>query len=92
MDTAIGFVAESLLELEGDCQTLRYYVEETAGEPPVYGIKVEKYRKDILVETEFTPPLYYDRAEAEALAKRFAEGSVTPMALIEMVDEWAYAS
>jgi hypothetical protein len=50
---------------------------------------VEKYQQETLLEAKYTPPLYYDRAEAESLAARFAKGRVTPITLLEMAEEWA---
>lgn len=84
--TDAGFETEN-----GMSWVLRYYIQVvmTEAELPVYGLTVEKYTGDgKLAETESTGAFTGSYEEAAALAARFARGTVTPLVLLEMADEW----
>ena len=86
--TQDGFVTERTLVSENETYLLRYYVDEIVSENArVYGLRAEKYFQDELLERECTPALFDNRAEADSLAARFADGLVTPFVLCEMADE-----
>lgn len=82
------WVADADIQTEkGISWMLKYYVRET--EKTVYDIKIEKYAANgTLVETEATKALTASYNDALALARRFAQGTVTPMVLLEMAEEW----
>ena len=83
-----GFIAEKELAAENEIYMLRYYTDEIVTENArVYGLRAEKYLNGRRVESERTPALFDNRAQADSLALRFAEGRVTPFVLCEMADE-----
>jgi hypothetical protein len=87
--TMVTEVAVKTEEMDAEF-TLKYYVDEWGQDLTVYGLRIEKYVGNRLLETESTPALYEQREQAEALAARFARGTVTPMTLLLLADEFAY--
>lgn len=89
-------VADEKIRLEsGETWVLSYYVPVFSGEDgeEIFGLRVEKKSPEgDLLESEETPPLTADRDEIFAMARAFARGSVPPVTLLEMADEWAGAN
>jgi len=77
-----------------DCGTewiLEYFLQEYESEESnkVFGVRVNKSTPDgVLVETEETPAISDVREEVLAMAKAFAKGTVPPVTLLEIADEW----
>jgi len=78
---------------ENTRMTLRYYIREfTTGTNTTYGVKIEKYLQKTdydmeLTEENATPGLCQSPALTEKLLLRLSEGTVTPMALHEIIEE-----
>ncbi|MCL2373523.1 MAG: DUF6514 family protein [Defluviitaleaceae bacterium] len=76
---------------EGQKWLLDYYVQtyEGLGGMELYGLKINKSTLDgVLIETEETFATSETYEEALAMAEAFARGTVPPVVLLEMVDEW----
>ncbi|MCL2217692.1 MAG: hypothetical protein FWB91_11835 [Defluviitaleaceae bacterium] len=84
----VEFVAKA--SILTDCGTewvLEYFVENHDGQ--FYSLRVDKSTPDgVLVEREETPAMTENHEEAMAMAEAFAQGSVPPVVLLEMADEW----
>ena len=75
---------------EGEPWILEYFLRTTHGPKGglAYGIRVDKRRIDgALLEREETPGITSSLDDATKLAKIFAQGTVPPCVLHEMVDE-----
>lgn len=80
----------------GERWILDYYLqshemEESDDEAPgkAYGLRVDKSTPEgVLIEREETRGITQDRAAAQVMAETFAQGTVPPSVLLEMVDEW----
>ena len=71
---------------EARCRTfpVRYYLlEEESEQGGSYGVEVE-----LEGETEAVPDLSPSRQRVEALAEALARGTVTPVGLRDVVDDW----
>jgi len=80
---------------ESELLTLEYHVCLLTGPEGevLYGLRVDKRcQRNNLIEREETPALTGSMAEAKALAEKFADGTVPPCVLLEMVDEWYESS
>ena len=61
----------------------RYYLLEDEEEPGAYGVRIELGR-----EAASAADLSPCRERVEALARALARGSVTPVCLRDVVDDW----
>jgi len=78
---------------KGDKWLLDYYIQtyEGRGGHEIYGLKINKSTPDgVLIESEETFATTETYAEVVAMAKAFAKGTVPPVVLLEMVDEWEW--
>lgn len=86
-------VDQQLLQLEDGKEVhLDYYLTQSTRENDVvvYGIKVDK-RGDMF-ETEMTGPISYSKEWVLRVCKKLANHQVTPMVLINIVDDIITAS
>jgi len=75
----------------GEIWVLDYFLQTTEGEngEEFYGLRIDKSTPDgELCEREETPALTNSRDNALALLNAFARGTVPPVTLLEMTDEW----
>ncbi|MCL1843135.1 MAG: DUF6514 family protein [Defluviitaleaceae bacterium] len=86
------WVANAEIRLEsGETWVLNYYIQSVnSGEGiTLYGLKIEKSTPEgVLFESEETGSITESYDEALIMAKAFAKGSVPPVVLLEMADEW----
>jgi len=85
------WVAAAEIQTEsGENWALNYYVQEFSGEDEqFFGLRIDKSTPEgVLHESEETLAITDSHAKAVAMAQFFAKGSVTPIVLLEMVDEW----
>ncbi|MCL1877451.1 MAG: DUF6514 family protein [Defluviitaleaceae bacterium] len=83
--------SEKILTDNGELWVLSYFVQFFFNDDgdEYYGLRVEKSTPEgVLIESEETPGISECRDETFAVARAFAEGTVTPVTLIEMTDEW----
>lgn len=82
--------------LDEECRQMNlgyYLIEEERDEKAntsLYGIQITKQtvkRGSVRTEKESTPALSYSRSFVEKMIFRLMEGSVTPIALLEVVDD-----
>ena len=69
---------------------LNYYLTEKTGRQergPLYGIRIEKIIQGEQDETEQTPALSASRQMVEQLAGKLMAGLVTPVCMIEVIDD-----
>lgn len=76
----------------GENWVLEYYLQafetEDAG-AEIFGLKIEKNTPGgVPHETEETGAIFESKEDALIMAKAFAKGSVPPVTLLEMTDEW----
>ena len=85
-------VAHAAITLEdGKMLILEYSLRCLTGPEgeELYGLRVDmRSPNGMLIEREETAALTGSQNEAMALAKVFAEGTVPPCVLLEMVEEW----
>ena len=75
----------------GENRVLNYFLKHFCGEggETLYGLKIDKSTPEgVLCESEETFALTECRDDALIMAKAFAKGSVPPVTLLEMADEW----
>jgi len=75
----------------GENWVLNYYLQNFDGEngEKFYGLRIDKSTPDgVLDEREETLAITESYEEAMIMAKAFAKGSVPPVTLLEMTDEW----
>jgi hypothetical protein len=86
------WVAKAHLHTEnGESWVLDYYLQasETQEGETIFGLRVDKSTPGgVLEEREETPAVTESRETALEMAKAFAKGSVSPIVLLEMVDDW----
>ena len=86
------WVAKAEIHTESDeTWVLNYFIPETETESgeTLYGLRIEKSSPDgTLYEFQETPFITNHREQALAMATAFAKGSVPPVTLLEMADEW----
>ena len=76
---------------DGDTWVLNYYLQSFAGEnsQTAYGLRIDKSTPDgVLCEREETLAITENLEELQIMAKAFAKGSVPPVTLLEMADDW----
>jgi hypothetical protein len=75
----------------GEQWILHYFLQSFDGEngEEYFGIRIDKSTPEgVLEEREETPAITENREAALHMAKAFAKGSVPPVVLLEMTDEW----
>jgi hypothetical protein len=75
----------------GENWILHYFLQVFEGENGgMFGLRIDKTATDnTLFEREETGAITESRDEALIMAKAFAKGSVPPVTLLEMADDWA---
>jgi len=77
---------------KADCFDLKYFktctkVEDNGTEGSFYGVSVEKYTDDLLIEEMDSGPLSDSNTLITDIINQLAQGSVTPFALCQVLDE-----
>jgi len=75
----------------GETWALNYFLKRFSGEDDevLYGLKIDKSTPEgVLHESEETFAVTDCRDDALIMANAFAKGSVQPVTLLEMADEW----
>jgi hypothetical protein len=88
------WVAKADLQAEnGENWVLDYYLQSSTTEEgeTIFGLRVDKSTPGgVLEEREETPAVTNNRDTALEMAKAFAKGGVSPVVLLEMVDDWLF--
>jgi hypothetical protein len=86
------WISKAELKAEsGESWVLDYYLQKFNGSEgkQCYGLRVEKSSLEgELLEHEETRAITENREAALAMTEAFAKGSVPPVTLLEMADEW----
>jgi hypothetical protein len=88
------WIAKAEITTEGgESWALNYYIKNFEcedGEGQYFGLRVDKSTPEgVLIESEETMAITDSYEEALAMANAFAKGSVPPVTLLEMVDDYS---